>query len=405
MSTLKTKPRKLTFTGAQVNQFRQELSRHIGNDFVNNLSDGQLISKGIVNSVLLSEVMKDPRFMNKDTGQQLLLSLGNAKETAEFAQKAAQAMTSSQFDTESFAQDLPNQFIDLVVDESVLLKACTVYRTNKRSGNAVKLTVDGHITEKATENGTSTETRKITDTPMSYLTVKTRSQFDITGEVEEDNIEGPSGRSTILDALVRYIQNDMETLAIEGDSSVSGSDDASRLLSANDGWHKLTATGTGAHLVTAGAKRASRKLLLNMLRNMPTKYLKQLQSMRWIGSYGTLYSLMDEVQTRATPLGDKAYEGSGFNVHGINYMPVPLLPQDLTVSGTQSTGTFLWLADPKNFVFVVQRYLKVWSEFIMRYDRWEVTAYMRTDFMVNNTDAVVKATNVLVDDAVAFYGA
>src|SRR5690606_27251104 len=121
------------------------------------------------------------------------------------------------------------------------------FRTDKPSGDIAKIDVQGYITESATENSTSTETRKHTPSSVHYQNKKIRSQFDFTTEVEEDNIEGPSGVNTILGALLKQVSNNVETLGIMGDESQGGSDDYSRLLRANDGWHVQTAAGTGTH--------------------------------------------------------------------------------------------------------------------------------------------------------------
>jgi len=327
--------------------------------------------------------------------------------TKEHMAKAAQTINTTLLSGGgALAQNLSDAFIDLVVDESTLLPAMRLVRVTERSGEMSKLDVSGHITEQATENNTSTETRTHTNTILTYQTVKTRSQFDITMEVAEDNIEGSSGQNTILNALVRHIMNDMETLVIEGDSSVSDTDDKSRLVKANDGLNALLTTANGAHLLSAGAKRISWELLRQMYKALPTRYRRNRQNLRWIMSSNTLLDLLAEPAGRSTNLGDAMWLADAPPAPlGIPILEVPLWPEDLTVTGTASTGTFCVLADPNNFLFVVQRDLTVHTEFNQRYDRTEVTAFMRHDVLVENADAVVKATNIVLDEPVARYAA
>lgn len=341
----------------------------------------------------------------KEYEQELIKQFGFDK--VETAVKAAQPINTALFaNTGGLGQDLADSFIDLVVDESTLMQNISVLRTNFRSGEFTKLDVTGHVTEQASENNTSTETRKPQSTLLTYVTKKTRSQFDLTSEVIEDNIEGPSGQNTILNALLRHVRNDMETLLIEGDESVSATDDKSRLVKTNDGLNVLTSLSAGTHIVNAGNKRVSWELLRRMLIQMPTRYRRNRSAFRWIMSSNAVLDLLQEAEQRTTNLGDLMWRSDAPPAPlGIPILEVPLMPEDLSSTGTDSTSTIIWLCDPREFMWIVQRDMTVHSEFIPRYDRTEVTAYMRSDILVRNTDAVVKATNVNVDPAVDRFAA
>ena len=332
--------------------------------------------------------------------------------TAHMAAKAATPVTTSQLvdaNGVGLSVEVPDAFIDLVVDESELLKLVRVHRTNKPSGDIAKVTVQGPITEYAEENSAATETRAHTPGSVHFQTRKVRSLYDFTTEAEEDNIEGPSGVSTLLDALRKQVANDVETLSIEGDESQVGTDDYSRLVKANDGWNVLTGAGTGTHLVNAGNTRVSWKLLSKMVKSMPTKWRRGdwKRRFKFLCTPDVHQQLLDEAQERATGLGDGVWRGNEDNVSplGIQVVEVPLIPQDLAGSGTASSGTFLWLMDPRNFIYVIQRQMTMHREFRPRSDKMEFTLYHRPDFIVENTDAIVKAVNVLTDEAVARYGA
>lgn len=317
--------------------------------------------------------------------------------------KAATPTTTSVFSsTGGLSQDLAEQFIDLVVDESVLLKAVKVKKTNSSSGELSLIDVTGPVTRKATEDSTSTETRTVRNTKVPFVVVKTRSDFDITGEVDEDTIEGASGSATILNSLVKAIMNDMELLSIQGDDSLGGSDDLSSLLKSNDGWNVKTTLADGAHIRSAGGARPSLVLLRRMLGDMPTKWRRNLNELRWIMSPNTVLDLIGEIEGRKTALGDEAVQGTpAIRIHGVPILEIPLMPENLSVSGTDSTGTLIWLTNPKNFVVVIARELKIHQDYQPRAgDVTEISAFMRTDFVVEIPDAVVKATNVVLDPAV-----
>jgi len=317
------------------------------------------------------------------------------------------ALATGDFGAGSLRTEAATAFISSVVDESVLLKNVRLHLTDSPSGNIAKLSVTGPVTRQATENTAVTETRKPTNSNVPYVTAKTTSAIDISGEVTEDNIEGPSGQTTIMNAMTAQIANDMEILAIEGDDSNSGSEDIDELLKTNDGYHVKTASGTGAHIVDAGGLRTSFKLLSTMLRAMPSKWKKDLTKLRWIISTNAAQDLVDEWQTRATPGGDVMIrDGVLAAVHGIQPLIIPLIPEDLEIDGTAgSTGSFIWLTDPKNFIYVVQRALTIEWMRQPRADTNEGTVHMRTDFIIEEIDKVVKAVNLNVDTDVAYYGA
>lgn len=305
-----------------------------------------------------------------------------------------------------------DRFINLMVDQSTLLKAIRVVRTDSPSGTFSKLDVSGPVTRIAAQGTDPSDTRKPTNTVVSYAVAKTISCLDITGEVMEDNPEGESGKNTILDAMLMQIGNDMEQLAIEGDSSISGTSDEELLLKANDGFLKLTASGTGAHQVDAAGDAPSTQLLKAMLKKLPTRYRRDKNKLRWIMSENTALVLSQQLTNAGnanafrSALGDSTLVDGGLpKIHGISPLIVPLMPEDLTIDGTSGdAGAAIWLCDPMNLIYVVLRDLAVEWMRQPRKDTDEATITMRTDFCVENTDAVVRAMNVNLEDDAAYYG-
>lgn len=325
--------------------------------------------------------------------------------TVQTVKKSADPMILSTLDSTAVSKELATKFINNVVDESILLRSIRKHITDKPSGDLTKLNITGYITEGATENTDSGNTRRPSSTGLSYVNKKTRSALDITGEVQEDNIEGPSGKQTILNAMVSAVANDKETLAIEGDSSVSGVDDFSRLVKVNDGFNVLTSAAAGAHVVAAGSKRFSYALSSVMKRAMPTKWKRNMSALRWIISANTQQDYIDEQAARVTPYGDTIRQTSELPlINGISSLVVPLMPEDLSLTGTSgTTGTFVLLTDPQNLIYVVQREMTIewWRN--VRKDVDEATMYMRDDFLVQEPDAVVKASNVSVWTGHSYY--
>lgn len=62
--------------------------------------------------------------------------------------------------------------------------------------------------------------------------------------------------------------------------------------------------------------------------------------------------------------------------------------------GSVREGSFIWLANPKNFIAALRGNTRIYTEFNKDYDRLETVVYNEVDFGIENDDAIVKAINV-----------
>lgn len=67
---------------------------------------------------------------------------------------------------------------------------------------------------------------------------------------------------------------------------------------------------------------------------------------------------------------------------------------DNGTTATVNEGSFIWLANPKNFIAAMRGTTRVYTEFNKDYDRLETVVYNEVDFAVENPDAIVKAVNL-----------
>lgn len=65
-------------------------------------------------------------------------------------------------------------------------------------------------------------------------------------------------------------------------------------------------------------------------------------------------------------------------------------------SGVSKSGSFIWLANPQNFLYGVWDNVRVSSFYDQKYDVDEVVLYTYADFQVEEIDSVVKIKNVIV---------
>jgi len=63
-------------------------------------------------------------------------------------------------------------------------------------------------------------------------------------------------------------------------------------------------------------------------------------------------------------------------------------------SGTRREGSYLWLANPENFIWAMVGQTRILSEYDKDYDRVEVVMYNHVAVAIENLDAIVKCINI-----------
>ena len=64
------------------------------------------------------------------------------------------------------------------------------------------------------------------------------------------------------------------------------------------------------------------------------------------------------------------------------------------VNGDRLDGSFVWLANPQNFIWGALSATEIHTKFRQERTRWETVVINETDTQVENNDAIVKAINV-----------
>jgi len=202
-----------------------------------------------------------------------------------------------------------------------------------------------------------------------------------------------------MTSFAKRIATDFEMLAIEGDASITDAGVTDRLLKTDDGWDVQTATG--CHYVDVGGKSVSLALFNTMIKAMPSRYKLARGSLVFFVGPSTYQDYWNVLAARNTNLGDRAIDSNiALRAYGVPVVEIPLIPEDKTVTSPYSTtGSFVWLTVPSNFIFISLRMMDVYWEFQPRTDRWENTTYSQVDMVIENKDAIVKAINVDIEGA------
>lgn len=216
-----------------------------------------------------------------------------------------------------------------------------------------------------------------------------KAEVRITDEVLEDNIEGDQLRQTIMSTLAERIAMDMDEVIVQGDTS--SPDD---FLAAFDG---ILAAAT-SNIVNAGTTSMNKSILRDMLKTMPSEWLRNKGAMRFLTSVDAEIDYRDSLSDRMTMLGDQALAAVGSETAVVGYsgvpvVDIPLFPED---QGPDENCTSIILTDPKNIDVGVWRKIKIETDKDISAGVLVVVATMRFDVVYQEESAVVKATNVRV---------
>ena len=311
-----------------------------------------------------------------------------------------------------------NGFLDFVVEQSVLLNDVRVVRMNAPTVDIDKVNVGTRIMRKATEAVDDGNNVDPTFSKISMTTVKLRLDWELSTEGLEDNIEGTSLEDHVASLLARQTANDLEDLAINGDTT-----SADPLLKALNGY--TARARSAATVVDAAGANLTRSLFDKGLRNLPNKYLQRRSELSWYTSSSLVQDYLWSLSTTGTAgiidglgapspgstLGDiivNAGTGGasgggnaviqGIRPFGIALKEVPLYNETEagSYSGAAGNHGIVELTFPNNRIWGIQRDVVIYREFKPKKDTIEYTQFIRVANQIENAEAYVHVKNVKV---------
>lgn len=216
-----------------------------------------------------------------------------------------------------------------------------------------------------------------------------KAEIRITNETLEDNIEGDALRQTIMSIMAEAVARDMDEVIVQGDTASTDP-----FLAKFDGILKRASS----NIVNAGTTTLNKGILRDMLKTMPSEWLRNKGAMRFLTSVDAEIDYRDSLSDRMTALGDRALAAVGeetapVGYSGIPVLDVPLFPENL---GPGTNCTNVLLLDPKNIDVGIWRKITIETDKDISAGVLLVVATMRFDAIFLEESAVVKATNVRV---------
>lgn len=278
-------------------------------------------------------------------------------------------------------------FMRILIDEAVMLKQATVVPMR----SPIQLIEKIRFGSRILRNGAEAMPLPVGDRSKPTLgkvqlsAQLFKAEVRLNNEVLEDSIERGELRQTIMQLMAERIAVDMDEVIVQGDTA-----SADTFLASFNGLLKQVATNVfdnaDAHL--------TRTTLKNMLKLMPTAFLRNKKALRFLTSVDGETDYRDSLADRATPLGDQnVQEDAPAYYSGVPLNSVPLFPENI---GTSSHCTNVVLFDPKNLNVGIWRDIRVETDKLVSEGVLIIVATLRFDAKLSEETATVKSTNVNV---------
>ena len=277
------------------------------------------------------------------------------------------------------------KFMRLLIKQSVLMQLATVVPMAAPKYQLSKLKFGSRILRPGRE-ATALAPSERARPDLSFLELDAqlfKAEIHLSDEVLEDNIERGEFRQTILEMIAEAAGRDMEEVIINGDRT-----SADPFLATLDGLLKQATS----HVVDAAAAPISKDLLRDLVKTLPSEYLRDKSAMRYLTSVDADLDYRNTLAERATAVGDKFLEGDAPVLYsGVPVQPIPLFPENLGVGSDQ---TVILLCNPKNIHVGIWRQIRLESFRDVSAGVLRVVATLRFDARFAEEPGVAKLINV-----------
>jgi hypothetical protein len=228
------------------------------------------------------------------------------------------------------------QFIVLLKRYSSMFGAVRTIVMPQAAMDINKLHIGEPITVSVAENTNPAQDNKVLTNQVHLDAKKTKSSYDLTTEVLQQNIEGDEFELTVMRAMAARAALDLEYLALLGDEALTPApnDKLGNLLAGNDGWFKQAHSG---HVLDLNGAEVEPGIFSEMLRMLPPQYRGD-PGLRFIVGETLVIDWQDTLQGRATALGDAALGDMGPSraPYGKRMLVNSIIPDDLDLTVAES---------------------------------------------------------------------
>ncbi len=278
------------------------------------------------------------------------------------------------------------KFLRILIDEAVFLKQATVVPMRSPKQRIEKIRFGSRILRNGHEaTPLSSSDRAKPDLSKVELDAQLfKAEVRLSNELMEDSIERGTLTQTIMDLMGERIALDMDDVLINGDTASSDT-----FLATINGLLKSITS----HVVDNADAKATRSLWRDMLKAMPSAFLRNKKTLRFLTSIHADIDYRDSLADRATAnIGDRFVEEDAPAMYsGVPVSPVPVFPDNI---GTSNHCTDAVLMDPKNAQVGIWRDIKMETDKLVSEGVLIMVATLRFDLKLAEETAAVKGINI-----------
>ena len=271
-------------------------------------------------------------------------------------------------------------FIRKVMEQPTVINRVRTVTMNSPKMNIDKIGFGSRILRAAPSSGTPLKAEDRVRPEFDQVQLETEevmAEAHIPYDALEDSIERGDLENTIMDLIGQRASLDLEELLITGDTT---SDDS--YLSLFDGAIQLAQHEYDGSAISDFDKSVFKPAL----QTMPEKYLRNLGSMEFMASQYNVIDYRDKLADRSTGAGDDFYlNRPTVYAFGVPVVPAPRMPDN--------TMLFTY---PQNLLFGMQRDIMIETQRDIRSRVLVVVLTMRIAINAEESDAMVKVTNLNV---------
>src|SRR5262245_38302307 len=279
------------------------------------------------------------------------------------------------------------KFMRILINEAVILKQATVVPMRSPKQLIEKIRFGTRILRSGSEaTALAKDDRAVPNLGKVELDAQLfKAEVRLNNEVLEDSIERGQLRQTIMQLMAEAISRDIDEVIIRGDTA-----SADPFLAKLNGILRQATS----NIVDAQNQTTNKGVLRDMLKSMPSAFLRNKREMRFFTSVDSEIDYRDSLSERATVVGDKFLEqDEPVAYSGVPVVDVPLFPENL---GLGANSTNMILTAPNDINVGIWRNIRVETDKLVTEGVLIIVATLRFDVKFAEETAVVKSINVRV---------
>lgn len=282
-----------------------------------------------------------------------------------------------------------DRFIDMSLDQSVMLKDARVIRMRSAVMELDKIATTGRVSQLKSEGVAPSSLSEPSFSKVTLTATDIITPFEITTESLEDSIERGDLEETVVRVMARQTATDLEELALLGDAT-----SADPFLACQDGWRALAADG---HVVDFAGATLDKDALSDMYKALPDRYKRNHDQLRYYFAPAAVQDWHDTFADRGTSGGDNAIVSAIAPPYmGTPVVGVPNVPTNLEgiLGYSGSDLTFGILTPRENLIFGIHRQVRIEKDKDILRGVNIYTITTRVAVGLEETDAIVVAVNI-----------